>query len=271
LPDPQLHCHATVFNATFDDVENRWKAIQLGYIVRDKGYYQAAFHARLASKLKELGYGIEKDGNSFRVAGISTQTTDEFSRRTAVIEAEAERKGITDAASKAQLGRKTREKKNSEPQSMEELRKEWENRLTPDERLAIKRAASGWEKGDATITPEQAKEYALQHSFQNASAVSEKRLSAEALTYAVGSITPNIVSDIAQHPEVIAGRKDGQLFATTKTVLDNEVAMLQFAKDGQRQQKPFLKPGTEKSGPISPAYRMSKRRLLSISSRAATP
>src|ERR1017187_10342506 len=42
--DPQLHAHATVFNATFDPVEKRWKAIQLGSIVRDKGYYQAAFH-----------------------------------------------------------------------------------------------------------------------------------------------------------------------------------------------------------------------------------
>ena len=248
-PDPQLHAHATVLNATFDAVENRWKAIQLGDIVRDKGYYQAAFHARLASKLKELGYGIEKDGNSFRLAGISKETTDKFSRRTAVIDAEAERLGITDAASKAQLGRRTREAKNKEPESMAELRAEWDTRLTPEERLAIRTAASGWQKGDAAITPEQAKEYALEHSFQNASAVSEKRLKTEALMHAVGSIRPEDVADIAQHPEVIAERKDGQLMATTKTVLADEVAMLQFAVDGQRQQKPFLRPGTEKSGP----------------------
>ena len=39
----------------------------------------------------------------------------------------------------------------------------------------------------------QAKEYALEHSFQNASAVSEKRLKAEALTYAVGSIRPEML------------------------------------------------------------------------------
>ena len=66
---------------------------------------------------------------------------------------------------------------------MAELRTEWDGRLTPEERLAIKTAGSGWDKGDAAITPEQAKEYALEHSFQNASAVSEKRLKAEALTY----------------------------------------------------------------------------------------
>src|SRR5579872_1741451 len=111
-PDPQLHIHATVFNATFDAAENRWKAIQLGDVVRDKVYYQAAFHARLASKLKDLGYGIEKDGKSFRIAGITKETADKFSRRTAIIEAEAERLGINDEKTKAQLGRRTREKKN---------------------------------------------------------------------------------------------------------------------------------------------------------------
>lgn len=239
-PDPQLHCHATVFNATFDRVENRWKAIQLGDIVRDKGYYQAAFHARLAHRLSQLGYPIEKDGNSFRIAGIDRATADKFSRRTAVIEAEAERLGIDDAKVKGGLGRRTREKKSKDRASMSELRAEWDSRLTPDERLAIKTAASGWEKGDAAITPEQAKEYALEHSFQKASAVSEKRLKAEALIYAVGSVRPEDVADIAQHPEVIAEARDGQLMATTKTMLESEVAMLQFAKDGQRKFKPLV-------------------------------
>jgi conjugative relaxase-like TrwC/TraI family protein len=239
-PDPQLHIHATVLNATFDPVEKRWKAIQVGDIVRDKGYYQAAFHARLASKLKELGYGIQKDGKSFRLAGIDRSTIENFSRRSAVIDKEAERLGITDAESKGKLGKRTREKKSKTPQTMTALRVEWDGRLTPEERLSLRTAASGWDKGDAVITPEQAKAYALEHSFQNASAVSEKRLKAEALTYAVGSIKPEDVADMAQHREVITRTHDGQLFATTKTVLKNEVAMLQFAKDGQRKFKPLL-------------------------------
>lgn len=239
-PDPQLHVHATCFNATFDPVEKRWKAIQLSEAFRDKGYYQAAFHARLAANLKDLGYGIERDGKSFTIAGINRSTIEKFSRRTALIESEAERLGIDEAKAKGNLGRRTREKKSKTPQSIAELRKEWDSRLTPGERLAIKTASNGWEKGDSTITPEQAKEYALEHSFQKSSAVSEKRLKAEALTYAVGSVRPEDVADIAQHPEVITRTHDGQLFATTKTVLRDEVAMLQFAKDGQRKQQQFV-------------------------------
>jgi conjugative relaxase-like TrwC/TraI family protein len=240
IPDPQLHIHATILNATFDETEKRWKAIQLGDIVRDKGYYQAAFHARLASKLKDLGYGIHKDGTSFSIAGIDRATIDKFSRRSDVIEKEAERLGVADAESKGKLGKRTREQKGKDRPGMPELRAEWENRLTPEERLAIRTAGSGFKPGDAAITPAKAKEYALEHSFQNASAVSEKRLRAEALTYAVGSIKPEDVADISRHPEAIPVRHDGQLFVTTKTMLNSEISFLQFAKDGQRKHQPFI-------------------------------
>jgi conjugative relaxase-like TrwC/TraI family protein len=240
-PDPQLHIHATVLNATFDSVEQKWKAIQLGNIVRDKGYYQAAFHARLASKLKELGYGLQKDGKSFKLAGLERATVEKFSRRSAVIEAEAEKRGIEDEATKAKLGRKTREKKSRAPQSMPELRREWDSRLTDSERLALRTAASGFEPGDARITPDQAMEFAREHSFERASAVSEKKLKETALIHAVGSIRPEDVADIAQHPEVIARVHDGQLFTTTKSVLRDEVAMLEFARKGQRKETPFIR------------------------------
>lgn len=240
LPDPQLHVHATVLNATFDANERKWKAVQLGDVVRDKGYYQAAFHARLAAKLKELGYGIEKDRTSFRLAGIDRATVEKFSRRSAVIESEAQRRGIDDANEKGMLGRRTREKKGKERVSMSALRAEWDARLTDDERLALRTASAGYEPGDAAITAEQAKQYALEHAFQNASAVSEKRLRAEALMHGVGSVTPDAVADLAQHKEAIPVKHEGQLFLTTKAVLDTEIAMLQFAKNGQRKYQPFL-------------------------------
>jgi conjugative relaxase-like TrwC/TraI family protein len=127
--DPQLHCHAVAINATYDPVEDRWKAGEFGSLVRDKGYYQAAFHSRLAGKLDALGYGIERDGNSFKLAGIDKDTTEEFSRRTELIEAEAKRLGITDANIKGKLGQWTREAKLDGAQSMAELREGWKARL----------------------------------------------------------------------------------------------------------------------------------------------
>jgi conjugative relaxase-like TrwC/TraI family protein len=263
--DPHKHRHVTVMNVSYDAAEESLKACQFGNIVRDKAYYQAAYHARVAHGLAELGYGIQKDRNSFTLAGIDRATVDKFSRRTAVIEAEAEHKGITDAAAKAQLGRKTREKK-TDNKSLAELRAEWDGRLTPEERLSIMTAGTGLAKGDDAITVEQAKEYALEHSFQKASAVSEKRLKAEALTYAVGSIRPEDVADIAKHREAIAVRHDGQLMLTTKTVLSDEVAMLQFAKDGQRKFTPFVKsPGKDTLAGLSEEQK--KAALMVLGSR----
>src|ERR1019366_5394569 len=148
VPDPQLHCHATVFNATYDAEENKWKAGQFSNLVRDKGYYQAAFHSRLAEKLADLGYGIERDGNSFKLAGISRDTSDKFSRRRAIIDAEAER-----------LGKRTREKKETSNLTMAELRKLWRERISSDEARGIFTARAG--QNTPTLQAGEAMDYAL--------------------------------------------------------------------------------------------------------------
>jgi conjugative relaxase-like TrwC/TraI family protein len=143
VPDPQLHCHAVTFNCTFDPEEQRFKAGEFSNLVRDKGYYQAAFHSRFAERLAALGYGIERDGNSFRLKGIDEGAAAKFSRRTDIIEAEAERLGITNAKAKGKLGRRTRESKDKEGMSVSQLRKEWNNRLSDEEREGIAGARRG--------------------------------------------------------------------------------------------------------------------------------
>ena len=70
VPDPQLHVHAVAMNLSYDAAEDCWKAGEFSAIKRDAVYYQAAFHSRLAGKLGDLGYGVERDGKSFRLLGI---------------------------------------------------------------------------------------------------------------------------------------------------------------------------------------------------------
>jgi conjugative relaxase-like TrwC/TraI family protein len=161
LPDPQLHCHAVAMNATYDPVEDRWKAGEFEHLVRDKGYYQAAFHSRLAEKLDALGYGIERDGNSFRLAGIDAETCKTFSRRGEIIKAEAERLGVTTPQAKRMLAKKTREAKPEQPLSMAELRKAWKARVAEGERAAISEARRGQET--TGLDADQAVDYALAH------------------------------------------------------------------------------------------------------------
>jgi conjugative relaxase-like TrwC/TraI family protein len=71
IPDPHFHFHAYVFNATFDAEEQRWKAGQFGNLKADGPFYEAAFHARLASKLLAAGYPIRRTDRDFELASVS--------------------------------------------------------------------------------------------------------------------------------------------------------------------------------------------------------
>src|SRR5580693_4559232 len=133
IPDPQLHAHVFVFNTTWDGEEDRWKAGQFGELKRDAPYFQAAFRVRLANKLQDLGFGVERKRDDFEIAGIPADVLKRFSRRTALIEKLANEKGITDPDRKAELGAETRENKGT-PLILDKLRKEWNSRLSEKER-----------------------------------------------------------------------------------------------------------------------------------------
>src|SRR5271167_5031354 len=123
LPDPQLHAHVFAFNTTWDEAERRWKAGQFAEIKRDAPYFQAAFRVRLANRLQDIGFGVERKRDDFEIAGMPADVLKRFSRRTALIEKLAGELGITDPKRKAELGAETREHKESSL-SWEALRKE---------------------------------------------------------------------------------------------------------------------------------------------------
>jgi conjugative relaxase-like TrwC/TraI family protein len=248
VPDPHLHCHAVAFNATWDPEEERWKAAQFGDIVRDKGYYQAAFHSRLAERLADLGYGIERDKNSFRLAGIERETTDKFSRRSSIIEAEAKRLGITDEKAKEKLGRRTREKKNEHELSLAELRKEWAARLSGDEGDAIVKARRGHET--TSLSAGQAMDYALSHCFERGSAIPEKQLLRTALTQSVGAASVDEIKRQLARDNVVGRKRLGQHWVTTREVLREEIEMTAFVREGRgRRHKLGGKMGTPNLDP----------------------
>ena len=128
IPDPQLHAHVFVFNSTWDHEEDRWKAGQFRELKRDAPYFQAAFRVRLANKLQDLGFGVERKRDDFEIKGIPADILKRFSRRTELIEKVAEEKGITNPDRKAELGAETRETKDREL-SLPQLRDAWDDRL----------------------------------------------------------------------------------------------------------------------------------------------
>jgi conjugative relaxase-like TrwC/TraI family protein len=59
VPDPDRHIHFVVPNLTWDAKEEQWKAIKFRPVMDLRKWFDRRFDMRLASKLTDLGYGIE--------------------------------------------------------------------------------------------------------------------------------------------------------------------------------------------------------------------
>ena len=86
LCDPQLHASVFVFNMTSERRSQMLESRQFRDLKQDGPYFTTAFRVRLADKLQDLGFGVEREGDDFEVAGIPSDVLDRFSRRTTLIE-----------------------------------------------------------------------------------------------------------------------------------------------------------------------------------------
>jgi conjugative relaxase-like TrwC/TraI family protein len=243
IPDPQLHAHCFVFNATWDEVEQKFKAIDIADIKRDASYHQAAFDSRFAMKLVEQGLAIDRTANGFELSGFDAATLDKFSRRADQIDQEAAKRGITDAAQKAELGARTRQKKEK-GLSMSELRAEWNNRLSDDERETLGKVARGEVVSKSPeISVTRSVDHALLHSFERDSVTSERRVMAEALKRGVGSVTVGQVNEEVKREGIITREVDGQRLSTTWEVMSEEQRMIEFCRSGRGSCTPLAPQG----------------------------
>lgn len=260
--DPHLHAHAFVFNVTYDATEDRLKAGQFRNLLRDASYYEAAFHARCAQGLMELGLAVERTRKGYEVLGVPQQVLDKFSRRTAEIEATAAKKGITDAKKKASLGAATRQKKLT-GQPAQALRKEWAERLSSSERQAIKSIKLRPQYQSASASAD-AVDHALESSLERASVVSQRRLLAMALRRGVGQVSVEEVhQELDRRADVLRFDRDGQTWVTTRQVVAEEEALLSLVKEGRGRCKPLGDPEALASEGLNDGQVQAMRQVLS--------
>jgi conjugative relaxase-like TrwC/TraI family protein len=241
IPDVHLHAHCFALNQTFDKVENRWKAMTIAEIKRDAPFFEARFHSRMSRRMGELGLGVIRTKNGWEIEGVPASAIGKFSRRTALIEELAATKGITDPRKKSELGGKTRQRKQKDL-TMDELRREWQSRLSDDERSGIAETAK---RVGSPPVPEklqsaaEAAKLAVAHCFERKSVVPERTLLAEALKRSYGEATVEATEQAVREQEIIIGEKEGRRFATTRTVLAEEQRMINFARDGRGACEPL--------------------------------
>lgn len=233
MPDMSLHDHVFIFNATFDPVERKWKAAEIGQLKHDAPYYEAMYHNRLASNIRTLGYGVRRKDKAFEVAGISDDLVKKFSRRSAYIKAVAEKLGIKSPASKDKLGATTRLGKAKE--LADDLNGYYVSRLTDEERQQLTDL-----KGQPSYLSSElaATRFAIGHLFERQSVVEERKLYETAIRHGIGSVTPEGIQEEAKRQEVLL--RDGD--ATTRGVLEEEGRIIAFAREGRGTMRPLAAP-----------------------------
>lgn len=229
-PDPELHDHVVVMNATFDDVEGKVKAGQIGSIKHDAPYYEAIYHNRLAGNLRDLGYGVRRVGKGFEIEGVSGELVERFSRRSAAIEQKAAELGITSAAGKDQLGATTRLGKDESLR--DDLSAYWLGKLSPEELEGFRHLKGQPGYGSDA---ERSVAYAIAHEFERKSVVDARRLYETAIRHGFGSVEPHEIEREARRQGLLV--KDGE--ATTRAVLDQESRLIAYGRGGRGSWKPL--------------------------------
>lgn len=121
--DPQLHTHLLIANVvqrpdgTFGTLEPR-------EMYAHKMAAGAIFRAQLSREMQQLGFAVERDGDSFRICGSPKSLEKEFSKRREAIEKVLAEKGLNSAKAAEIAALDTREKKGLRPRS--ELFEEWQ-------------------------------------------------------------------------------------------------------------------------------------------------
>jgi Ti-type conjugative transfer relaxase TraA len=92
--DPQLHTHCTVANL---GLRADGTFCALDFDTRHKMSGGAIYRAELAAQLIKLGYAIERDDKSFKIAGVNQSICDAFSKRRSQIVERLQQTGYTSA------------------------------------------------------------------------------------------------------------------------------------------------------------------------------
>lgn len=243
-PDPHLHCHCFTFNATFDEVENKFKAAQFHNIKRDMPYYQARFQKRLADKLNNLGYHIRKTNNGFELAMIPQKAIEYFSKRTNLIGQVAKEKGITNGKELDQLGARTRSAKLKNL-SMSDLMQNWRDQIEENNLKSLEEEKI---TTDYTLSAEKSVDYALDHVFTRNSVKRDRQILAEGYKYVVDNnevTLDEIDNAFLKNDRIFRIQVGSQQLCTTQLVHAEERRMINLVRDGMgklRPLKPYYKP-----------------------------
>ncbi len=276
--DPQLHSHCIVFNATYDEAEGRWKALQAEEMHKARKYVENVYYHELARDLRRFGYGIvNKARGDFELEGVPRSLIWTFSKRdrqideqTCALLAQApELAGGNLAEVRAHLAHKLRPHK-AEPLSPAELQGSWLEQMSEEEKQGLEALGTVRDgepeavKQAPAIKESDALRWAEEHVFDRHTTVVERQLWAYALERGRGeSFTLDDLHAATANAPYIHDPLNPEQFSI-QPVLDRETAIIQLAQESSNACASSLVPDWPGDERLDAAQVEAARRILSV-------
>ena len=234
--DPQLHTHFTVFNASFDQTEKRWKALQARGMYDAIRYGTAVYRNELAQRVQKIGYRIVTARHGFEIEGVSSETLQRFSKRAqqrdAVVQEMEEKLGRKLSNSEiSHAVHQSRAKKVKGISTAEVRERQW-SQLSADEQRSLqtlRRSAQPSSLPRIALVENQVLNHAVAHVFERKSVVPEHELLSVALSHRLGAVDLDHLKAAVQHLQDLVRTERG---FSTKKILATELSLIQTVNAG---------------------------------------
>ncbi|MBI1183598.1 relaxase domain-containing protein [bacterium] len=234
IPDMQMHTHCFVFNTTWNEEKQRFQALETGNIFRQAPLFEAIYHSHFSFLLNEMGHKIERTSERYEISGVSREIRERFSNRTKLINEVIQKKGITDAKQKAELGARTRKAKSKNSVHEKELPDIWKSRLSKKEQETLYKVKNQPSAESKPITAKEAIDRSLEHHLERNSTVQEAKLLAYALKLGYGILLPDdIRAELRCRVSILRTDIDTVPYITTKEMVKAEDHMISMAVEGK--------------------------------------
>ena len=268
--DPQLHTHFTIFNATFDETEKAWKALQPGPMYEAIRYATEVYRNELARGVQALGFRTVAAPHGFEIWGVGEEVLRRFSKR-------AQERDRIVREMEQKLGRKlsnnevayavhrSRTRKLTGISTVE-VRARQLAQLRPEEEQSLRTLGSL--KPPQASRPEPACEqhalaHAMAHLFERRSVVPEHELLAGALAHRPGEVDLGRLKRALRQCEELVPTGRG---LSTQQILETELFLIQTVDKG-RDAVPPLHPCYQPADWLSEEQRRVVEHVLSTGDR----
>jgi len=270
--DPHLHCHCIIFNATRDQVEDRWKALETYEMLSACKYVENVYYHELARDLRRFGYELENNRRGdFDVKGIPKELIQRFSKRhneidqqtKELLEAEPEKRNgnVKDIRENIAHNKRARKIKDIGRSRLASL---WNGQLAPEERAVLSKPGqvTRRESPKSQVAANAAIAWAEQHLFDRRSVVNEFDLWRHSLEHGRGqNFSFKHVQLLTQRRSYLRNETHPHK-VTTRRTLEREKAIVAKAQGGQDRFGPLNGKYTIQNAALDVEQRQAVQHIL---------